>query len=77
MERRRPILPPKSPIPPDPSPGFFSEAFEALPIPLLVSILQQGAGGEAPSPSLIKNAAYRQAFCGKEDEAAVDAFFRG
>lgn len=68
LERRRPALPPKSPTPSGLEPGFFTQAFEALPIPVLVSV--RGGG-----PLVLKNAAYQQAFAG--DEEAVDAFFRG
>ncbi len=68
-------------MPPDPSPGFFfAQAFEALPIPLLVSVWQGREAGA--SSSFVKNAAYRRVFGGGGSqqggaEAAADAFFRG
>lgn len=80
MECRRPVEPPQSPRPtPDlAEPFFFSQAFEALPLALLVSVPDQHSPGV-----LIKNAAYRAAFGGsrgegeEEEEKAVDDFFRG
>lgn len=76
-ERRRPVQPPLSPIPSDPEPGFFSNAFEALPLALLVTVPIAAAVSEAAArATVIKNAAYRQAFGGVE-EADADAFFIG
>lgn len=80
-ERRRPVEPPKSPRPTPElaEPFFFSQAFEALPLALLVSIPDRDQPSQEQQPGvLIKNAAYRAAFGdGGEKKKAVDDYFRG